>query len=122
MIDAALLCLSLNLYHESRGEPIEGQFAVAQVTLNRAKRDPEKVCDVVRARNQFSWTIKPTGVADKAAWATAQAVARLSFHMADFTGGAEHYHALSVYPAWAPTMTVSGQWGNHIFYKQRRGK
>jgi spore germination cell wall hydrolase CwlJ-like protein len=121
MIEAAVLCMALNLYHEARGEPLEGQFAVAQVTLNRAKRDPEKVCDAVRAKAQFSWTLNPTGVKDKEAWGVAQTVAKLSFHMRDFTNGADHYHAVHVYPTWAPAMAVTGYYGNHIFYK-RRGK
>jgi len=120
MIEAALLCLALNVFHEARGEPIDGQFAVAQVTLNRAGRNPEQVCDVVRAKNQFSWTLRPTGVKDQVAWRDAQAVARLSLAMPDFTGGADHYHALSVYPDWAPKMTVTGQFGNHVFYRKKK--
>ena len=122
MIEAAVLCMALNLFHEARGEPLDGQFAVAQATLNRAQRDPAKVCDVVRAKNQFSWTIKPTGVKDMDAYRQAEMVARLSFHMQDFTGGADHYHALSVYPSWAPAFDVAGRWGNHVFYKQRKSK
>lgn len=54
---AAILCLSSVIFHEARGEPLEGQIAVAQVVLNRVKdkRWPNKVCAVVKQPKQFSW-------------------------------------------------------------------
>jgi spore germination cell wall hydrolase CwlJ-like protein len=119
MIEAALLCLSLNVYHEARGEPLEGQFAVAQVTLNRAGRDPEKICAVVGAAKQFSWTIRPPKVANDPAWQQSREIAKLSLRMSDFTGGADHYHALYVSPYWRTDMTLTGQYGNHLFYKTK---
>jgi spore germination cell wall hydrolase CwlJ-like protein len=119
MIEAAVLCLALNLYHEARGEPLTGQFAVAQVVLNRAQRDPAKVCEVVQAYRQFSWTLNPPIVADGAPWRMAQEIARLSLSMQDFTGGATHYHALFVSPYWKSDMVILGQWGNHAFYKPK---
>ncbi len=54
----SLLWLSLNVYHESRGEPEIGQLAVAHVTLNRALEDNKSVADVILAPNQFSWTFQ----------------------------------------------------------------
>ena len=123
MLEAAVLCLALNIYHEGlKTEPIDGLFAIAQVTLNRAKRDPEKVCEVVGAYKQFSWTLKPPPVEDGAPWRTAQQVARLSFHMQDFTGGASHYHALYVSPYWRADMVPLGQYGSHVFYKVKGKK
>ena len=121
MIEAAVLCLALNLYHEGdKNEPIEGLFAIAQVVLNRAGRDPEKVCDVVYAPHQFSWTSKPPHVEEGRPWQNAVSVARLSFHMADFTGGADHYHAGFVRPVWAKSMKQMGSYGNHLFYRSKR--
>src|SRR5262245_36780890 len=32
---AELHCLAENIYYESRGEPLAGQYAVAEVTMNR---------------------------------------------------------------------------------------
>lgn len=113
----AIACLALNIYHEARGETIDAQFAVAQVTLNRADRKQENVCGVVQAPKQFSWTIKPQPVTDLAAYRHSQAVARLSLALPDFTGGATHYHTITTTPYWTPGMVVTGQWGNHIFYK-----
>lgn len=45
--DAALLCLALNVWHESRGEDLAGQYAVAFVTINRAKESHADICEVV---------------------------------------------------------------------------
>ena len=61
MLSAAVICLALNIYHEARGEPIEGQRAVASVTLNRTldPRWPSTVCGVVYDPQQFSWTSHP---------------------------------------------------------------
>jgi len=119
MIEAALLCMALNLYHESRGEPLTGQMAVAQTTLNRAGRDPAKVCEVVSAFRQFSWTISPPRVENGPAWQTAQEVARLSFSMNDFTNCSTHYHNLFVSPYWKSDMQIVGQFGNHVFYRKK---
>lgn len=61
-------CLALNIYYEARGEPLSGQQAVAEVTMNRvaSPRFPNTVCEVVyekrwdRLRKRyvgaFSWT------------------------------------------------------------------
>jgi spore germination cell wall hydrolase CwlJ-like protein len=125
---AALACLHLNLYHEAlKKEPLDGLFAIGQATLTRAKRDPTKVCDAVRKYKQFSWTLKPPPVVDDEAWRLAGQVARLSFYMQDFTGGADHFHALicpqerlqECKPYWRLDMDVAGQWGNHLFYKPK---
>jgi spore germination cell wall hydrolase CwlJ-like protein len=119
MIEAAVLCMALNLYHEgAKNESIDGLFAIAQVVLNRAKRDPEKVCDVVFAPHQFSWTSKPPVVEEGRPWENAVVVARLSFRMQDFTHGSDHYHAAYVKPYWRTGMKLTGQWGSHTFYRR----
>ena len=53
----AELCLSLALYHEARGEPLNGQRAVAEVIMNRVEsnRFPDTICGVVMQPNQFSF-------------------------------------------------------------------
>jgi spore germination cell wall hydrolase CwlJ-like protein len=66
-IDTALLteedrkCLAENVYHEARGEPEEGRFAVMFTTLSRmfspTKEFPKSVCGVVYQPWQFSWTM-----------------------------------------------------------------
>ena len=47
--DAEWQCLSEALYFEARGETVKGQFAVAEVIMNRVKsaRFPGPVCGVI---------------------------------------------------------------------------
>lgn len=114
----ALTCLALNVYHEARGEPVYAQYAVARVTLNRAAKQRQPVCEVVYARHQFSWTSgRSAWPSEPDAWATARKVARRAIHMRDFTRGATHYHEKSVHPKWRDSMRFAGIWGNHVFYR-----
>jgi len=121
-----LLCLALNVYHESRNQSLEGQLAVAYVTINRAaaKRSPT-VCDVVFKDGYFSWTKDRQKVngwpTDKAAWETAQRVARtaLAEPAADPVKGSTYFHTVSVAPDWAPSMVRVARIGDHIFYRDR---
>ena len=48
-------CLALNIYHESRGEPLSGQIAVAHTTLNRVGHPlyPNTICEVVKDATAF---------------------------------------------------------------------
>lgn len=77
MFSTLLLCLTLNVYHESRGVSIEAQEAVAAITMNRTKdKDyPSNVCKVVYAPKAFSWTQQHHRVTDKEAFAKAKAIA-----------------------------------------------
>ena len=47
-------CLTQNIYHEARGESIEGQYAVGLVTLNRVYSDkfPRRVNGVSASKSQ----------------------------------------------------------------------
>lgn len=132
MIDV-MLCLALNVYHEARGEDLEGQFAVAQVTMNRAGGDPDKVCEVVFAPYQFSWTNdlvlatpqERIARADRfmpresQAWDLAKFVAKTALNggMADVVGDATHYHATRVSPRWAGSFEQVATIGRHVFYR-----
>jgi N-acetylmuramoyl-L-alanine amidase len=51
-------CLAMAIYYESRGEILDGQYAVADVVLNRVESDlyPNDVCSVITQRNQFHFT------------------------------------------------------------------
>ncbi len=122
-------CLALNIYHEARGEPAEGQLAVAHVVLNRAtdQRFPDHVCDVVKDggeeilhRCQFSWWCdgRSDRPADTGAWQTSRqmALAALTGSTPDPTYGALWYHADYVQPYWAAQKTLVTSIGRHIFY------
>jgi spore germination cell wall hydrolase CwlJ-like protein len=127
-----LACLAENVYYESRGEPLAGQYAVAEVTMNRvrSRRFPNTVCEVVHearwdARREryvgaFSWTEieprRPYGFE----WRRAQAVAGTVYDNnteAPLVDGALFYHATRVSPAWAATKTRVARIGRHLFYE-----
>ena len=58
MIAEGLLCLAMNIYYESRSEPLIDQVATAAVTMNRVgdKDFSNSICGVVYQSNQFEWT------------------------------------------------------------------
>ena len=124
----ALLCLALNLFHEARGESVPGQYAVAQVTMRRAKNDPERVCEAVYAKKQFSWTHQAVGKRDPArvdldAWKRAIAISRVVLEgrmPLDFTNGSDHYHAKHVKPSWTTAMVKTRVMGRHVFYRSSK--
>lgn len=121
VLSTALTCLALNVYFEARGEPLEGQLAVARVTDNRAGGKQEKYCDVVYAPEQFSWaTTKYPDQIDKAsaAWINAVAVAKSFKMFHDHSKGATHFHAHYVQPQWRKKLQLVARIGSHFFYKQ----
>ena len=76
IVKTALICLALNIYHESRNQSVAGQVAVGETTMNRVahKHYPNNVCDVVYQKGKkscaFSWTCddKPDKPYEKSAW------------------------------------------------------
>ena len=118
---AELRCLAENVYYESRGEPLVGQYAVAEVTMNRVMSPefPDSVCDVVNQRGAFSWTYtqdpaSPYGYE----WRRAQAVASSVYLNAEapLVSGALFYHATRVSPDWASSRRQVALIGQHLFY------
>jgi spore germination cell wall hydrolase CwlJ-like protein len=114
-------CLAKNIYHEARGEPLHGQIAVAQVTVNRVASGDfqNSICSAVYANRQFSWTIgKPKKIKDAKAWedsvAIATAVLNKSVHLPDFK--ALYFHTKQVKPRWNRDKRIVAVIGNHIFY------
>jgi N-acetylmuramoyl-L-alanine amidase len=124
-------CLAMNIYHEARGEPIAGQYAVAEVTLNRtrSRRFPSSVCRVVYQKHwnpqrketihAFSWTgMSVTTNFNSAAWRQAREIARtvLTHGRQPTMQGALYYHNTNVKPAWARHHKRLAIIGRHIFY------
>ena len=116
-----LRCLAENVYYEARGEPLAGQFAVAEVTMNRVRSAtfPDSVCAVVHQSGAFSWTYqdnppKPFGYE----WVRAQSVARAVYddEKAPVLAGALYYHATHVSPDWAGSRSRVARIGRHLFY------
>lgn len=124
-------CLAQAVYYEARGEPAEGQAAVAQVVLNRARsgRHPADLCGVVfegaaRPGCQFSFACDPRlggRRPEAAAWRRAQAVASdaLQGPSRPDMAGVLNYHADYVRPRWAAQLERTAEIGRHIFYAAR---
>lgn len=120
--DAEHNCLAIGVYYESKGEPLEGQLAVAEVILNRTKsgRFPTSVCGVLTQRGQFSFVRNgrlPQPPASARAWKTALAVAQVARDDAwdSRVSDALFFHARYVQPGWRKARV--GSVGNHIFYR-----
>ena len=117
-------CLASAVYFEARGEPIEGQLAVAEVVLNRAAsgRYPDTICEVVEQPWQFSF-VNATGRipnADRSseAWRRAVGIAQIAQRGASrlLSPDVLWYHADYVAPSWGRRLARSTKIGLHIFY------
>ena len=124
-----LECLAEAIYFEARGEPVRGQFAVAEVILNRviSREFPDDVCGVVnqgtgkKFQCQFSYTCDglPENVNDKRSWTRAEKIAALALTgevPLNLTEGAMYYHTTAVSPYWADLFDMTTEIGVHRFY------
>ena len=122
-------CLAEAIYFEARGEPVAGQFAVAEVILNRVedRQFPDTICEVVNQGTgrlhacQFSYTCDglPERMTERPAARRAAKIAHLTMNEIapnDLTAGALYYHADYVDPYWASHFFETAQIGVHIFY------
>jgi len=121
-------CLTQALYFEARGESMKGQFAVAEVILNRVDSPtyPSTVCGVVGQRGggscQFSYVCD--GASDKmrepTAMERARRIARVMLDGAPrtLTDGATHFHTAGVRPRWAQRYPQTAAIGAHLFYRK----
>lgn len=129
LADKSVKCLAENVYYESRGESLQGQIAVANVTLTRLNEGyARSICGVVKQRNpngcQFEWVCRPgltvpTGIAWTQAVGVALVVLNEGKRVEDPTNGASHFHATHIdwQPAWHRVNNSVRQIGNHIFYR-----
>lgn len=124
----ALQCLTTAIYYEAATEPDDGQRAVAQVILNRARHPtfPATICGVVyqgseRAGCQFSFACdgsmarKPS----RQYWDRAARVASAALAGEVFApvGMATHYHTHAVTPRWNTSLVMTGVFGAHFFHR-----
>ncbi|WP_299613882.1 cell wall hydrolase [uncultured Tateyamaria sp.] len=122
-------CLSEALYFEARGETVKGQFAVAEVIMNRVRsaRFPDNVCGVInqgtgrKYQCQFTYTCdgNPETIHEPRAFDRVSKVARtvLDGRAPDLTKGATHYHTTAVRPRWSRVYTKTAAIGVHVFYR-----
>ena len=127
-------CLAQAIYHEARGESEAGQYAVANVIVNRALsgRFPATLCGVIyqnadkgRYRCQFTFACdgRDDTPGERSAWARSKAIAAEVY--AGFATGQQmdalprsalYYHTRTSNPAWSNTYTQVAQIGSHLFY------
>lgn len=114
-------CLATSVYFESKGEPLNGQLAVAQTILNRARSGhfPETVCDVVKQPGQFSFLRRGEvpDAPENHAWRTAVAVAKIARDglWKEVAPAALYFHARRVSPGWGRMRVASI--GHHVFFR-----
>lgn len=118
--DADLRCLAGAIYFESRGEPLAGQLAVAEVILNRtqSRRFGGSVCDVVTQKGQFSFVRGgrvPSAPANDD-WRTAMAVAKVALKNA-WESDASKALYFNHRSAGRNGTTRIASIGNHVFYR-----
>ena len=123
-LDEQTNCLATAVYFESRGEPLEGQLAVAEVVMNRAAsgKYPASWCAVVKQKAQFSFVRDgqfPHVDTGAASWARAEAIARIAAHKISTTLSEDvlWYHANYVAPSWGKRLNRVDTIGAHIFYR-----
>jgi N-acetylmuramoyl-L-alanine amidase len=123
-LDAEANCIAVAVYHEARGETLEGQLAVARVIMNRASsgRYPGTWCGVVKQPWQFSFVrngYMPGVDEGSTAWRTALGVTRIAINNAvpSLSNDVLWYHANYVAPSWGRRLTRVSQIGAHIFYR-----
>ena len=119
-----LQCLAGAVYFESRGEPLAGQLAVAQVIVNRAASGmfPASYCGVVRQPAQFSFMQHgrmPAIREHSAAWRRAKAIARIAHEglWESRAGDALYFHATYVRPRWSGQHEAMATISSHVFYR-----
>jgi spore germination cell wall hydrolase CwlJ-like protein len=123
-LDKELSCLATAVYFEARGEPFDGQLAVAEVVINRARsgRYPASYCSVVKQPWQFSFVrggrFPPVDISSPS-WSYAQAITRIASNRLASALPADvlWYHADYVAPVWGRRLSRVEKIGAHIFYR-----
>ena len=125
-------CLANAVYFESRGEPVRGQIAVAQVVMNRVFSPfyPNDVCGVVYQNAhrhlacQFTFACDgvPDVVTEPDAWARAQHIAARHARRQAVDAGGGQVHPLSRLlgaPGLGRRDEEHAPAGRHTFYRPR---
>lgn len=118
--DEELRCLAGAIYFESRGEPLSGQLAVAEVILNRthSQRFGGSVCDVVTQKGQFSFVRggRMPNAPTNDDFRTAMAVAKVAMKDAwesDASNALYFNHRRAGHANGTRVASI----GNHVFYR-----
>lgn len=122
-------CLTEALYFEARGETLKGQFAVAEVILNRvdSRKFPNTVCRVVNQGTGRKWACQFTYTCDGRAERIGNralynrlgqiATVMLNGGARMLTHNATYYHTTAVRPRWGRVFNHTTTIGVHKFYR-----
>ena len=109
--------------YEARGEPLEGQYAVAQVIVNRVEHEkyPDTISGVIKQPSQFSYIkdMHKQSKPKKSDWNQAYVVGYdvLNKEVDSVVQDSTHYHAKHVKPFWSSKLEYVVSVGNHHFYE-----
>jgi spore germination cell wall hydrolase CwlJ-like protein len=119
-----VLVAARTIFGEARGEPYEGQKAVAHVILNRARKEGSVAAACLRPKQFSCWNVGDptrermvTVTTDDPKFRTAIRAFLDAVDELDFTGGATHYCTLVTYPKWAKDQVPDFIIGNHKFWR-----
>ena len=130
--DAQMQCLAQAIYFEARGEPLDGQIAVAEVVLNRVDdpKFPKTICGVTRQGAgsgrgcQFSYVCDRNSDTMKSAVSRERSEKIASLMLAGrartVTDGATYFHTRSIRPDWSRRFVRTASIGHHLFYRSSR--
>jgi N-acetylmuramoyl-L-alanine amidase len=117
----ALQCLAGAIYFESKGEPLSGQLAVAEVIINRSKsgKFPGSICSVVTQPGQFSFVRggRVPAIADNHNYRVALAVARVALKDVWDSPAPKALFFHARHASFSVNRTQIASIGNHIFYR-----
>lgn len=107
-------CLASAIHYESRGESLKGQRAILDVVLSRSRTSGKSLCQVVKAKGQFSFVSKQTkwlseGASDMIIWRT--------FEAESVVGDAEYFTHKRLRPKWTKKLIKVKTIGAHVFYR-----
>jgi spore germination cell wall hydrolase CwlJ-like protein len=139
-----LACMAKNIYYEAKGEPFNGQAAVARVVMNRVNHGfGSNPCNVIYQATyvektnddgdmykaklcQFSWVCANKGEPNKNSQSYLQAK-EIAYDVMAYNAYEDvvpkstlFFHNISVMPSW-PYQQVK-KIGNHIFYSKQKKK
>ena len=125
------VCLAIAIYFEARGEPLEGQVAVAQVILNRVvskKREFAKkfdVCSVIKKDRAFTFVPEDKELRvprQSPSWTQSQQVAQavMDGYTEDHISSDTYFYAnvsKTDRLAWTKGLEEYTKIGNHTFWR-----
>ncbi len=128
MNERDIIIMARTVYGEARGESPEGQEAVANVILNRAKKhriSPAKAClksihfsawNNARSNDENQLAMMTADLSDPVYRQCLESVLRAVRAPSRMLKGYRHYHTVGVSPRWSkgkPYVTIGG----HRFYR-----